>query len=30
MVNGQRVLCPLTVVHGAWTRVQGWVSGVGV
>jgi len=24
------VLCPLTEVLGAWARVQGWVSGVGV
>ena len=23
------VLCPLTVVRGAWIRVQGWVGGIG-
>jgi len=30
MVNGQGVVCPLTVVHGTLTRVQGWDIGVGV
>ena len=30
MVNGQRVVCPLTVVHGALIRVQWWVGGVGI
>jgi len=30
MVNGQGVVCPLTLVHGTLTRVQGWVGGVGV
>ena len=29
MVNGQGVVCPLTVVHGAWTRVSSWVGEVG-
>jgi len=29
MVNGQGVVCPLTVVHGTRTRVQGGVGKVG-
>ena len=26
MVNGQGLFCPLTVVHGLWIGVQGWVG----
>ena len=29
MIFGQGVLCPLTVVHGAWTRVSSWAGEVG-
>jgi hypothetical protein len=27
LLNDQGAVCPLTGVHGAWTRVQGWVDG---